>query len=60
VRHLNTEFKMSPPNVRKLAYCDDDVNSMHRSMCWVLLVAQAFALCPVRGITRRRAEDLRL
>ncbi|XP_023720513.1 gustatory receptor for sugar taste 64f isoform X1 [Cryptotermes secundus] len=56
VRHLDTDFGMS---ARKFGCCDDDVNSMHRSMCWVLLVAQAFALCPVQGITGRRAEELR-
>jgi hypothetical protein len=47
------------PIIRKLAYCEDDVNSMHRSMSWVLLTAQAFGLCPVRGITGHQAEDLR-
>jgi hypothetical protein len=47
------------PIIRKLAYCEDDVNSIHRSLSWVLLAAQAFGLWPVRGITGHQAEDLR-
>ncbi|XP_069678714.1 gustatory receptor for sugar taste 64f-like [Periplaneta americana] len=38
---------------------EDDVNSMHRAMNSVLLVAQFFALCPVQGITSSRPADLR-
>ncbi|KAJ4428995.1 hypothetical protein ANN_25991 [Periplaneta americana] len=38
---------------------EDDVNSMHRAMNSILLVAQFFALCPVQGITSSRPADLR-
>jgi hypothetical protein len=57
-RHLATKFKTNPPDIRQVANCDSD-DSMHRSMCCVLLVAQVFALCPVMGITGPRAEELR-
>ena len=57
--HVRSDVKADLPIVRQLAYCEDDANSMHRSMSWVLLTAQAFGLCPVRGITGHRAEDVR-
>ena len=57
--HVQSEVKADLPAIRKLVYCKDNVNSMHRAMSWVLLVAQAFGLCPVSGITDHRAEDLR-
>jgi hypothetical protein len=60
VGHLDADIGIGAPKIQNLAYCDDNINSMQRSMCWVLMVAQAFGLCPVRGITRPRAEDLRL
>lgn len=60
LRHVQSDFKTTNPvDIKSLVYCDDDVNSMHRSMCCVFVVAQMFALCPVRGITGRRAESLR-
>ncbi|XP_021926063.1 gustatory receptor for sugar taste 64f-like isoform X2 [Zootermopsis nevadensis] len=58
LRHVQSDFKTNALSTRNLVYCDDDVNSMLSSLCCVFMVAQAFALCPVRGITGRRAEDL--
>jgi len=57
--HVKSGDKADLRIIRQLAYCDDDVNSMHRSMSWVLLTAQAFGLCPVSGIRGQRAEDIR-
>jgi hypothetical protein len=59
LRHVQSDLKSNPVDIRNVVYCDDDVNSMLSSMCCVFLVAQVFALCPVRGIAGRRAEDLR-